>query len=567
MAISPDADLDTLNDRPTMPGGLAACARLVAPPSRDLSAQHERGGAHRPMTLWHMLWQRRRWDDGAARSGQAIVVMALAFTALMGMVALAVDIGNVTLQRRNLQGLADAAALTGAQIFVIDNAGQPSITGAGYQAARDYLMVSGIGTTCDATGDPECLVAPSNQYTPSNQYIRVAIIRQVPYTFARIFAVTGQTIQAQATARVARPLLNSDAIVSLNDITVQGTGALVVIGNTVAHGEIRLEPGFSGDIVPAENSQVIARSGFNPNAQSIVDPASAALIDPNAVLTHPDPIARDLAAGLGTLPAVEPRPTFTCDDAPVIIDVNVNPSATSEPQSDSSCWKNYTVKSGAVNFRPNGKYYGDIIVESGATANFYPGRYRSITIRGNVGAPKVTDAIFNDQEYYIFGDFRIEEVNSSGLGSPDTSLVEVRNNLGWVNGVFMQVQGTVETIGRVHYQLFGHRQHLDIVFHIVYINSGSQVVLQGTIPSQIIGSIYAPVSRVALYGNKCNVSSSNCDFLITRGGTNTQRGGRVVGHNIELKIRSVAGPDEHVASFPPIDNDFEIVPILMPNSP
>ena len=48
------------------------------------------------------------------RSGQAIVIMALAMVGICGMLALAIDAGRLYFQRRLMQDAVDAGALAGA---------------------------------------------------------------------------------------------------------------------------------------------------------------------------------------------------------------------------------------------------------------------------------------------------------------------------------------------------------------------------------------------------------------------------------------------------------------------
>src|SRR5260221_14560547 len=50
------------------------------------------------------------------RSGQALVLVAIALVALIGFAALAIDVGHAYAQRRQLQNAADAAALAGARL-------------------------------------------------------------------------------------------------------------------------------------------------------------------------------------------------------------------------------------------------------------------------------------------------------------------------------------------------------------------------------------------------------------------------------------------------------------------
>src|SRR5690348_18252024 len=77
-----------------------------------------------------------------SRTGQAIVIMALAMVAICGMLALAIDAGRLYFQRRLMQDAVDAGALAGAQSLVGTDAnpnGQPNY--ALYYALQDSFSV------------------------------------------------------------------------------------------------------------------------------------------------------------------------------------------------------------------------------------------------------------------------------------------------------------------------------------------------------------------------------------------------------------------------------------------
>src|SRR2546423_7490599 len=92
------------------------------------------------------------------RSGQAIVIMALAMVGICGMLALAVDAGRLYFQRRLMQDAVDAGALAGAQDLVgtVSNPnGLPNQ--ALYHAQQDAFSVfslSAIGQASDSQYQP-----------------------------------------------------------------------------------------------------------------------------------------------------------------------------------------------------------------------------------------------------------------------------------------------------------------------------------------------------------------------------------------------------------------------------
>jgi uncharacterized membrane protein len=62
--------------------------------------------------------------------GQAIVIMAVFLSVLLGMTALAIDVGSWYRAQRALQARVDAAALAGAQELPYDTAAATSVAGA-----------------------------------------------------------------------------------------------------------------------------------------------------------------------------------------------------------------------------------------------------------------------------------------------------------------------------------------------------------------------------------------------------------------------------------------------------
>jgi len=151
-----------------------------------------------------------------SRSGQAIVIMALAMVAICGMLALAIDAGRLYFQRRLMQDAVDAGALAGAQDLVgtvANPSGQPNY--ALYHAIQDTLSVFGqTPTFTDPTTSPYnpatnntvsdnkggysvTAVAPSGY---NNKQVQVSVNYSATGTFAQILGFNAITIQASATA-------------------------------------------------------------------------------------------------------------------------------------------------------------------------------------------------------------------------------------------------------------------------------------------------------------------------------------------------------------------------------
>jgi uncharacterized membrane protein len=130
-----------------------------------------------------------RWADG--ERGQVLVLVALLLVGLVAVAGLVTDGGVVFTQRRDLQNIADGAALAGA-MQVDENAYRSSgganvvlDQGAAYQAAVEYLQ---------GEGDSNYSVRASTTG------VDVQVSRRAATAFLRIIGIDGVTISAHARA-------------------------------------------------------------------------------------------------------------------------------------------------------------------------------------------------------------------------------------------------------------------------------------------------------------------------------------------------------------------------------
>ncbi|MDQ6884837.1 MAG: pilus assembly protein [Candidatus Dormibacteraeota bacterium] len=146
------------------------------------------------------------------RSGQAIVIMALAMVAICGMLALAIDAGRLYFQRRLMQDAVDAGALAGAQDLVGTTSspgGSPS--NALFHGQQDSFSVFGfsaIGAPSDAVYQQPSVTQTQGGYTVTtvaptgynNKQVQVSVSYNATGTFAQILGFNSINIQATATA-------------------------------------------------------------------------------------------------------------------------------------------------------------------------------------------------------------------------------------------------------------------------------------------------------------------------------------------------------------------------------
>ncbi len=210
-----------------------------------------------------------------SQKGQAIVLVAIMLTALVGMAALAIDGARAYALRRDLQAAVDAAALA---------AGDRLQQGGTY-ASAEAAATAIFGTSIRLYGAPSCspgygspgalplvisctysdgtvLAETVSGLGPQGSSFRLTATRTLQLQFARILATAGNpTLGASATGSVNN-LLYTPAIGALGQdgcggaagtsITVNSSGStLDVTGDVVANGTISMPAGslrVAGDI-------------------------------------------------------------------------------------------------------------------------------------------------------------------------------------------------------------------------------------------------------------------------------------------------------------------------------
>lgn len=123
--------------------------------------------------------------------GSVVVLAALAVVVMMGFGAIAVDVGNLYLNKTRVANVADAAALAGVQDL-------PGDTAQAVATARSYAAQNGNGNDIVQP----VVVADNNG---NNTKLKVTVIRNVPYYFARVFGITpaNQNVSATSTAKIS----------------------------------------------------------------------------------------------------------------------------------------------------------------------------------------------------------------------------------------------------------------------------------------------------------------------------------------------------------------------------
>jgi hypothetical protein len=182
--------------------------------------------------------------------GQALPFFALALPVLMAFMALGVDAGNLYLERRAAQGVADLAALTGAKSL-------PNATNAKNAA----------WSVAASNGYPNAQVTPTTPYLGANTKIEVTIRKDVDTFFMPVLSFfapgdfSSQGIQARAVAISEPTVSGSYAVFALNSncsgsepaLTIDWSGSSNYIDGSV-HSQAGVLIGGSGNTVPAPHT-------------------------------------------------------------------------------------------------------------------------------------------------------------------------------------------------------------------------------------------------------------------------------------------------------------------------
>ena len=116
--------------------------------------------------------------------GQATVLTVIFLVALLGAVAMVLDVGSWFREQRDTQSAADAAALAAAQVL-------PESPGTAGALANEYLGKNRGGVSG---------VSFSTR-TLANDTVTVTVEREAPGVFAKLFGIESVTVNARASAR------------------------------------------------------------------------------------------------------------------------------------------------------------------------------------------------------------------------------------------------------------------------------------------------------------------------------------------------------------------------------
>jgi Flp pilus assembly protein TadG len=145
-------------------------------------------------------------------SGSVAVMVAVSLIGILGMMGLAIDVGQLRLAKQRLQMAADAAALAGA--LELSYCGGTANCGILTTAARDALTENGFSgstllTSCAPSGttvlsvtvnNGPCAMGAANPHNGNTSYVEVVVSQPQPTYFAAVLGINSVLIKTRAEA-------------------------------------------------------------------------------------------------------------------------------------------------------------------------------------------------------------------------------------------------------------------------------------------------------------------------------------------------------------------------------
>ena len=220
-------------------------------------------------------------------NGQMLVLTALSLIALLGFMALAVDVGVLFRARRNMQIAADAAAMAGALDYLYNSSTSSAATAAANAASANGVTTSytvTANTACPNTNQ-NCVVVniPATGPTSTEPFaVEAKVSTPNPTFFMRMFGASNMVVGARAVA--ASPTIGSACIWAMaqtgNGLKLQGSyniqspGCGIYVNSTSSNA---INVIGNGGIV---NSKYIAVVGGNVGSNHVTSPTGETLNSP-----------------------------------------------------------------------------------------------------------------------------------------------------------------------------------------------------------------------------------------------------------------------------------------------
>ncbi len=232
---------------------------------------------------------RRLFPDRSSERGQALVLLALAFSVVLAGGGIALDAGMAYVERRHGQVAADAAAYAAA-VELVKNWDAANRGTLAADAARAYASTNGYvadATTAVTINNPPT----SGAYVGNADYVEVLIRRDVRTTFVRILGPVFATLSVQARAVGGSvPPAKPYSIIALSKTASPGLDV---------NGQVQLRADEAGILVNSSDSAALQGTG---GAQIMAEPFGTDVVGGIGILTPGVDVRGPLNTGAAQVP-------------------------------------------------------------------------------------------------------------------------------------------------------------------------------------------------------------------------------------------------------------------------
>jgi Flp pilus assembly protein TadG len=292
------------------------------------------------------------------QSGQMLIMAALGMAALMGFMALAVDVGLDFRSKRNMQIAADSAAVAGALDYKY-NASVSSAQSAGQQAATANGVTNGSNGAVVTINIPPA----SGPNSGSTGFVEAIVSTQNSSFFGRIFSESSVTVAARSVATTgSNPAACAWALAkSGTDVALTGSGSIDLNCNLYDNSSSSnaLKVTGSGSLV-AKGIGIVGN--YTDTGSGTISPKPT---------TGMSPVSNPLSLSMPTIP------TGTCSS-------NCNPNFSTSSNNTLAAGTYSSVSNsgaGSLTIQGGSIINGNVSNTSGGAMTFAPGNY---TINGNL---------------------------------------------------------------------------------------------------------------------------------------------------------------------------------------
>jgi Flp pilus assembly protein TadG len=428
----------------------------------------------------------------ACSAGAVAVVTALVLPLLLGFTSLGVEVGHWYLVQREMQGAADAAAISASAQYITDQVagntpGTYQTVGQSYASTNGFIiptsnvcLVTLSGDNCDTVRSldsrsiicsaPPCIVAEITQDTGLWTTTKASL--EPTASLGRVQAIPTPTLKARAIVSV---------VLTLSIQTPQGNSCILALANdrnaiqVRGNGDIYANCGLLIDGGRGQNARTPTITSSPLCSDGTTPPCAGLTLSGNNAMVHISnlTVAASTAGPTGST-CLDPPPLNPPPNDPCFL---YNPSTTVLPSS--KIFKNTATPdpfAGRIFTKPTGVVVTGVTIAKGG--NNYTNGTRTFTVTGGTGIPAQFTATVNNSSVVTGAPVIVDP----GAGTPPANPVSATADDGKGSGATFNlmtancVPGATSWLpGRAYCSInasVGAKGHLNFSTGIYYIEGG-----------------------------------------------------------------------------------------------